>query len=247
MSTIEKEIKYLRLAEHFARSFSKDRSTQVGAFFLHPTEFTILSAGYNGIPRGCDDDEPRRHERPLKYEYAEHAERNAIYNAVRDRFRGCSIVCTAPLEIDDIRAIISVGAASLAACELPIGETARLLMQEAGVAWLQPDPSVPPGVARFVRGDKVLAEAHVDEAGPVPEESTVRRAIFAAARPLLEGSTAVVGPLPPCIQCARALTAVGSRRVVTNRPSADHETRWGSSIRQTRGLFTTVGIDMVES
>lgn len=44
----------------------------------------LLSAGYNGFPRGVNDDIDERHDRPAKYKWTEHAERNAIYNAARN-------------------------------------------------------------------------------------------------------------------------------------------------------------------
>ena len=37
---------------------------------------------YNGIVRGVSDDIPERLERPTKYDFFEHAERNAVYNGV---------------------------------------------------------------------------------------------------------------------------------------------------------------------
>ena len=43
----------------------------------------ILSTGYNSFPRGINDDVEERQERPEKYYWFEHAERNAIYNAAR--------------------------------------------------------------------------------------------------------------------------------------------------------------------
>lgn len=61
---------------------SKDRSRQVGCILVGE-HHQLLSTGFNGMPRGCDDDAPERHERPEKYYWAEHAERNAIYNAAR--------------------------------------------------------------------------------------------------------------------------------------------------------------------
>lgn len=79
----EKAVKYFELAKHLADSFSKDASTKVGAIFLAPESLQILSMGYNGMPRGFDETKPERWERPQKYLYVEHAERNAIYNACR--------------------------------------------------------------------------------------------------------------------------------------------------------------------
>jgi dCMP deaminase len=65
------------------KSKSKDRSTQVGCIVVSPSH-APLSTGYNGFPRGVNDDVDERHERPAKYKWMEHAERNAIYNAVRE-------------------------------------------------------------------------------------------------------------------------------------------------------------------
>jgi dCMP deaminase len=43
----------------------------------------IRSTGFNGFPRGIDDNISARQERPAKYRWTEHAERNAIFNAAR--------------------------------------------------------------------------------------------------------------------------------------------------------------------
>lgn len=86
---------------------SKDPSTKVGCVFVGKNN-QVLSTGFNGFPRGIAEDEPEtafdtketefgfidlpvkkkkliaaRWERPIKYSYVEHAERNAIYNAAR--------------------------------------------------------------------------------------------------------------------------------------------------------------------
>lgn len=78
-----KAIKYYKLTEFMAQTFSKDPSTKVGALFMYPGTMQILSMGYNGMPRNVDETIAERWERPLKYMYAEHAERNAIYNAAQ--------------------------------------------------------------------------------------------------------------------------------------------------------------------
>ena len=61
-------------------SWSKDRSTKVGAVIVDQRN-VILAIGWNGFPRHVDDDVEERHERPIKYKWTEHAERNAVYNA----------------------------------------------------------------------------------------------------------------------------------------------------------------------
>lgn len=72
---------YIGLAEMWANK-SKDRSTGVGAIIVGP-DHEQRSSGFNGFPRKVDDNVECRHDRPLKYEFTEHAERNAIYNAAR--------------------------------------------------------------------------------------------------------------------------------------------------------------------
>ena len=63
---------------------SKDPSTQVGACIVSQ-ENIIISTGYNGMPKGCSDDEfpwdRTGAENETKYPYVVHAELNAILNA----------------------------------------------------------------------------------------------------------------------------------------------------------------------
>lgn len=71
---------------------SKDRSTKVGAVIVGPDR-EVRSTGYNGFPRGVEDDWDERHHRPYKYLWTEHAERNALYNALRAGIpvKGCTM------------------------------------------------------------------------------------------------------------------------------------------------------------
>lgn len=78
-----KAYKYLTLAQHLADLFSKDVTTKVGALFLAPESYQILTLGYNGFPRKIDESIPERWERPAKYFYVSHAEANCISNACR--------------------------------------------------------------------------------------------------------------------------------------------------------------------
>lgn len=61
---------------------SPDESTKSGCY-IASMDNTPISFGYNGFPRGIEDT-PERQQRPLKYQYFEHAERNAFYNATRE-------------------------------------------------------------------------------------------------------------------------------------------------------------------
>jgi len=72
---------FLKMAK-FVATKSKDRSTQVG-IVLVGTDNEVLSTGFNGFPRGVDDENESYHERPMKYKITEHAERNSVFNAAR--------------------------------------------------------------------------------------------------------------------------------------------------------------------
>ena len=69
---------------HLSALRSKDPSTQVGAVIVSPAN-KVVSIGYNGLPKGCSDDEyPWDREGSTletKYVYVVHAELNAILNA----------------------------------------------------------------------------------------------------------------------------------------------------------------------
>ena len=71
---------------------SKDPSTQVGACIVSP-ENIIISTGYNGMPKGCSDDEfPWDREGvETKYPFVVHAELNAILNANGRNLQGSRI------------------------------------------------------------------------------------------------------------------------------------------------------------
>ena len=60
---------------------SKDPSTQIGCVIVGKNH-EILSTGFNGMPMRVTETEERK-QRPQKYSYYEHAERNAIYLAAR--------------------------------------------------------------------------------------------------------------------------------------------------------------------
>ena len=71
---------------------SKDPNTQVGACIVSD-ENVIISTGYNGMPKGCSDDEYpwEREGEETKYPYVVHAELNAILNASGRDLRGSRI------------------------------------------------------------------------------------------------------------------------------------------------------------
>lgn len=71
--------RFLRLAEHVS-TWSKDPSTKVGAVLANELK-QVVGLGYNGFPRGVDDDPERMKERAIKYPMTVHAEANALLNA----------------------------------------------------------------------------------------------------------------------------------------------------------------------
>lgn len=73
---------FMRIADTVA-SKSKDRSIKCGCVVVGEGN-AILTTGYNGFPRGVDDENEEYHKRPAKYVWTEHDARNAIYSAARN-------------------------------------------------------------------------------------------------------------------------------------------------------------------
>ena len=96
-----KRTDYINWDEYFmgiamlAAKRSKDPNTQVGACIVSQDNI-IISTGYNGMPKGCSDDEfpwdrKGENEAATKYPYVVHAELNAILNANGRDLRGSRI------------------------------------------------------------------------------------------------------------------------------------------------------------
>lgn len=67
---------------YLVASKSKDKSTKIGTVIVN--DKNVVAQGYNGICRRVNDDIDERHERPAKYSWFEHSERNAIFAAARN-------------------------------------------------------------------------------------------------------------------------------------------------------------------
>ena len=80
--------RFATMAAHVAQ-WSKDPSSQVGAVIVRPDK-TIASVGFNGLPRGVNDDPARLGDRDTKLRYTVHAELNAIL-AAKEPLTGFSI------------------------------------------------------------------------------------------------------------------------------------------------------------
>tara|TARA_B110000459_G_scaffold195950_1_gene237273 strand:+ start:392 stop:847 length:456 start_codon:yes stop_codon:yes gene_type:complete len=108
-------VEYFRTLAHTVKLKSKDNNTQIGAIIVGKDK-ELVSTGYNSFPRGIDDFKKERQEKPEKYFWFEHAERNAIYNAARigvstkgtTMYLSCGIPCA-----DCTRGIINAGIARI--------------------------------------------------------------------------------------------------------------------------------------
>ena len=90
---------------------SKDNRTKIGAVIVGKDK-EIVSTGYNSFPRGIEDNKKERQERPEKYYWFEHAERNAIYNAalIGVSTKCCTMYLTCGIPCADCaRGIINAG------------------------------------------------------------------------------------------------------------------------------------------
>lgn len=126
-------------------SRSKDPNTQIGCVIVGPAH-EIRSTGYNSLPRGIRDDVAERFDRPAKYLWMEHAERNAICNAARagTATEGCTVYVEIMPCMDCARAIVQAGIAEvvISASRMAAYSSAyydqhfgivEVLFQEAGV------------------------------------------------------------------------------------------------------------------
>ena len=79
--TTKWDLRFIGLAQHIS-TWSKDPSTKVCCVVVGEDR-EIRSTGFNGFPRGIDDDEDRLMDREKKYPLICHAEENAIMHAAR--------------------------------------------------------------------------------------------------------------------------------------------------------------------
>lgn len=142
----------LKMAKDIA-SWSKDDSTKVGAVI---TTFngSPVSWGFNGMPMGIDDTVPARHERPYKYKWMAHAERNAMDLASKSDLSDCVMFVTFSPCSNCAQSIIQRGIKTIVVDEDYMAEkmperwqedmlVAQEMLLEAGVMILsaKPDPT----------------------------------------------------------------------------------------------------------
>lgn len=291
-----KERKFLEVTKALAGVFSKDRSTKVACTFLDPEDGTELTRGFNGMPRGIDESPAERHERPMKYEFFEHAERNAIYNLARRYLKGSTALSTSVPTVGCVRAVLSVGAhvlvlpesslqhpnwplmvallkeggvrfhfhvnGSLIETEDMSGRKARKLSQHLAYAQrreaiLCKDPQGGSAVFLDPEDYTILAEGYSGMPRGANDNQTdrymdpmlrsrwvepaLRNAVYNVVRPLLKGSTAVV-TATTCVECARAVAAVGTKRLVFEEPDPAFIERWSESIKTAEVMLQELAV-----
>jgi len=103
--------KYFMSLAYFVALRSKDENTKCGAVIVDEDNI-VRATGYNSFVRGINDSLTDRQERPEKYFWMEHGERNAIYNCMV-RPKGCRIYVTGHPCADCARGIIQSGITKL--------------------------------------------------------------------------------------------------------------------------------------
>jgi dCMP deaminase len=73
------DLRFLEMAK-LVSGWSKDPSTKCGAVIVRPDK-TVASVGFNGFPKGCDDDPAIYADRERKLSRVVHAEQNALLHA----------------------------------------------------------------------------------------------------------------------------------------------------------------------
>ena len=157
-----KRADYINWDEYFmgvamlAARRSKDPSTQVGACIVSQDNI-IISTGYNGMPKGCSDDEFPwdREGAETKYPYVVHAELNAILNSNGRDLRGSRIYvalfpcneCAKAIIQSGIREVIYL---SDKYAHTPTTIASKRMMDAAGVRYTQLKPSMDTITLNFI-------------------------------------------------------------------------------------------------
>ena len=105
--------RFLNLAKHISE-WSKDPSTKVGCVVVGPDR-EIRSTGFNGLPRGIEDNDERLNNRKIKYPLICHAEENAIMHAARIgiSLKDCTAYVTWPPCTRCARSLIQAGVSTI--------------------------------------------------------------------------------------------------------------------------------------
>lgn len=117
-----KDMDYLIEAYRVAVARSTDPSTQNGAIIVRGKK--IIATGANHFPKGVKETSTRW-ERPAKYAWVEHAERNAIYDAAKNgtyTTKDTTMYCPWFACADCARGIIQAGITEVVGHNCPLHE-----------------------------------------------------------------------------------------------------------------------------
>ena len=127
---------------------SKDPNTQVGACIVSEDNI-IISTGYNGMPKGCSDDEFPwdREGENTKYPYVVHAELNAILNAHGRNLQGSKLYVSLFPCNECAKAIIQSGIKEFfylsdKYAETPSTLASKRMIESAGVKFTKLDTNI---------------------------------------------------------------------------------------------------------
>lgn len=168
------ENKLLDLARRVAED-SPDRSRKVGAVLVRP-DGSIVSVGSNTLPEGVEH-EDQYLERPAKYDWTEHAERNAIFTAAREGLatKGCTMVLPWFPCKECARAIVQSGVSRVIAQYPDVddptwGDGFRVGLQLFAKAGVRFDAYVDDTPMPSARAEGDHAHVHVDPDRPSVDE-----------------------------------------------------------------------------
>jgi dCMP deaminase len=101
---------YFMSMVYLVASKSKDIRSHIGAVIVGQDK-EIKSTGYNSFVRGLRDDVHERQEKPEKYFWFEHAERNSVFNAtlIGTSLKGCKMYTNGIPCMDCARAVVQSG------------------------------------------------------------------------------------------------------------------------------------------
>lgn len=257
---IDKSIKFLNVAIYMANEFSKDQSTKVGCLFVDPDDYSVIAVGYNGFPRGCDDSDPLKHQRPDKYLWTEHSERNAAYNLVRKYFKNGSIYLNELPAMDDARALVSIGISKVFVRSMeithPEQEVTLKLLKEVGISpeikpWqsygLDPEEAVLYDASGENKTTGFWHKRFPNDPESTSVEGPIRDAIgkFLLKSELLKNKAAVV-TLMPCIDCASTLAKAGVTTIITQAPdNPELKARWEENFNMSKKYLDNLGVNLI--
>lgn len=159
---VEEDRMYLYEAYLYAQGNSKDPSTWNGAVIVG---YDVIAQGANHFPNGVVESS-ERWERPLKYSFVEHAERNAIYDAASEgeATKGKRMFCPWFACADCARAIVQSGIVSVTGLKKPFDLTpdhwiesvliGHQILKEGGVVVRVVDIEL--GIEVLFNGSKVM-------------------------------------------------------------------------------------------